>query len=78
MWVNPSYIFRQLLFILAKANTCFRKREKRVITYKSGVTCSKIDFLLGNQSKRKILLDRKDIPDESLTTQQSIEYGCKG
>ncbi|KEH39645.1 endonuclease/exonuclease/phosphatase, putative [Medicago truncatula] len=31
-------------FDLTIANTCFRKREEHLITYKSGASCSQIDF----------------------------------
>ena len=59
-------------FDLTIANTCFRKREEHLITYKSGVSCSKIDFFLIRKSDRKICLDCKVIPGESLTTQHRV------
>jgi len=37
-----------LAFDLTIANTCFRKREEHLITYKSEASFSQISFLLGN------------------------------
>ncbi|KAL5123966.1 Craniofacial development protein 2 [Glycine soja] len=51
------------------ANTWFKKREEHLITYKSGGTCSQIDFFLTRKSDRKYCLNCKVIPGESLTTQ---------
>jgi len=59
-------------FDLTIANTCFRKREEHLITYKSGVSCTQIDFFLIRKSDRKICLDCKVIPGESLTTQHRV------
>jgi len=59
-------------FDLTIANTCFRKREEHLITYKSGVSCSQINFFLIRKSDRKICLDCKVIPGESLTIQHRV------
>jgi len=59
-------------FDLTIANRYFRKREEHLITYKSGVSCSQIDFFLIRKSNRKICLDCKVIPRESLTTQHRV------
>ena len=59
-------------FDLTIGNTCFRKREEHLITYKSGVSCSQIDFFLIRKSDRKICLDCKVIPRESLTIQHRV------
>jgi len=48
-------------FELTIANACLRKREQHLITYKSGVSCSQIDFFLIRKSDRKICLDCKVI-----------------
>ncbi|KAH1256215.1 LINE-1 retrotransposable element ORF2 protein [Glycine max] len=53
---------------LSIANTWFKKREDHLITYKSGGTCSQIDFFL----IRKYCLNCKVIPGESLTTQHRV------
>ncbi|KAH1253965.1 Craniofacial development protein 2 [Glycine max] len=57
---------------LSIANTWFKKREKHLITYKSGGTCSQIDFFLIRKSDRKYCLNCKVIPGESLTTQHRV------
>ncbi|KAL5137687.1 Craniofacial development protein 2 [Glycine soja] len=48
------------------------KREEHLITYKSGGTCSQIDFFLIRKSDRKYCLNCKVIPGESLTTQHRV------
>ncbi|KAH1193243.1 hypothetical protein GmHk_19G054335 [Glycine max] len=57
---------------LSIANTWFKKREEHLITYKSGGTCSQIDFFLIRKSDRKYCLNCKVIPGESLTTQHRV------
>ncbi|KAH1214992.1 Craniofacial development protein 2 [Glycine max] len=57
---------------LSIANTWFKKREEHLITYKSGGTCSQIDFFLIRESDRKYCLNCKVIPGESLTTQHRV------
>ena len=53
-------------------NTCFKKREEHLITFKSGVTCSQIDFFLVRNTDKRIYKDCKVIPGESLTTQHRV------
>ncbi|KAL5148302.1 Transcriptional adapter ADA2a [Glycine soja] len=57
---------------LSIANTWFKKREEHLITYKSGGTCSQIDFFLIRKSDRKYCLNCKVISGESLTTQHRV------
>ncbi|KAH1266214.1 Uncharacterized protein GmHk_01G001757 [Glycine max] len=57
---------------LSIVNTWFKKREEHLITYKSGGTCSQIDFFLIRKSDRKYCLNYKVIPGESLTTQHRV------
>ncbi|KAH1193601.1 Craniofacial development protein 2 [Glycine max] len=57
---------------LSIANTWFKKREEHLITYKSGGTCSQIDFFLIRKSDRNYCLNCKVIPGESLTTQHRV------
>jgi hypothetical protein len=59
-------------FDLTITNTCFRKREEHLITYRSGVSCSQIDFFLFRKSDMKICLDCKVIHEESLTSQHRV------
>ena len=54
------------------ANTCFRKREEHLITYKSGVARSQIDYFLIRNADKRIFKDCKVIPGESLTTQHRV------
>ena len=61
-----------LAFDFTIANSCFRKREEHLITYKSGQTCSQIDFFLIRKSDRKLCTNCKVIPGESLTTQHMV------
>ena len=61
-----------LAFNFIIANTCFRKRVEHLITYKSGATCSQIDFFLIRKSDRKLCTNCKVIPGESLTTQHRV------
>lgn len=53
-------------------NTCFKKREEHLITYKSGRSRSQIDFFLVRSSDKKVCKDCKVIPGESLTTQHRV------
>ena len=59
-------------FDLLIANTCFKKRDEHLITYKSGMTSSQIDFFLLRRVDRKFCINCKIIPGESLTTQHRV------
>ena len=59
-------------FDLLIANTCFKKRDEHLITYKSGMTSSQIDFFLLRRVDRKFCIHCKTIPGESLTTQHRV------
>nr|KYP34423.1 Retrovirus-related Pol polyprotein LINE-1 [Cajanus cajan] len=61
-----------LAFDLTIVNTCFKNGEEHLITYKSGMVCSQIDFFLVRKSDRKFCMDCKVIPGESLTTQHRV------
>ena len=54
------------------ANTFFKKREEHVITYKSGSSKRKIDFLLMRKGDRITCKDCKVIPGESLANQHHL------
>jgi len=69
---GKSILDFSLTFDLNIANTCFRKRDEHLITYKSGASFSQIDFFLIRKSDRNICLDCKVIPGESLTTEHRI------
>ena len=49
---------------LCVANTWFRKREKRKVTYSAGGNELEIDFVLVGKGNRKYLRDVKVIPGE--------------
>lgn len=70
--VEKSNLDFSSTFDLTITNTCFRKRDGHIITYKSGVTCSQIDFFLIKKSDKNIWLDCKVILGESLTTQHRV------
>ena len=49
---------------LCVANTWFKKKDKRKVTYSLGGNDTKIDFVLVGKEKRKYLRDVKVIPTE--------------
>ena len=53
-------------------NTYFKKREEHLITYKSGVVSSQIDFFLVRKIDKRSYNDCKVIPGESLTAQHKV------
>lgn len=57
---------------LTIANVWFRKTNEHLITYKSGVICSTINFFLIRNSNRKICLDYRVISRESLIIQHRV------
>lgn len=63
---GKSIQYFSLVFDLTIANMCFRMREEHLITYKSGVSYSQIDFFFTRKSNRKPYMDCKVIPEESL------------
>ncbi|XP_054785632.1 uncharacterized protein LOC129292133 [Prosopis cineraria] len=54
------------------ANTCFKKRDEHLITYKSGASRSQIDFLLVRNTDRKLCKNCKVIPGDAVTTQHRV------
>ncbi|KAF1874086.1 hypothetical protein Lal_00041530 [Lupinus albus] len=54
------------------ANTCFKKCEEHLITYKSGTAHSQIDLFIIWKSNRKFCLDYKVICGESLMNQHRV------
>ncbi|KAJ0970135.1 hypothetical protein J5N97_023012 [Dioscorea zingiberensis] len=57
---------------LVLTNTCFKKRESHLITFKNGGNCSQIDFLVTRRRDKSICKDCKVIPGEALTTQHRL------
>ena len=58
-----------MAYDLKIVNTCFKKREEHLITYKSGANRSQIDFFLVRNSNRRICTNCKVIPGDGVTTQ---------
>ena len=66
---GQSIIEFYMAYDLKIVNTCFKKREDHLITYKSGANRSQIDFFLVKNSDRRISTNFKVIPIDGVTTQ---------
>ena len=54
------------------ANTLFRKRDSRLVTYQSGNSSSQIDYILVRDAHRKFVKDTKVIAGEECATQHRL------
>ena len=54
------------------ANTLFKKRESRLVTYQSGNSSSQIDYILVRKTHRKFVRDVKVIAGEECVTQHRL------
>ena len=61
-----------LAFDLLLGNTCFKKRDSHLITYRSGNAAMQIDFSLFPREMRKIVTDVKVIPGEEVALQPQL------
>ena len=61
-----------LAFDLLLGNTCFKKRDSRLIKYKSGNIATQIDFILFRRTMRKLVTDVKVIPGEEVALQHQL------
>ena len=61
-----------LAFGLLLGNTCFKKRDSHLITYKSGNAATQIDFILFPRAMRKLVTDVKVIPGEEVALQHQL------
>ena len=61
-----------LAFDLLLGNTCFKKRDSHLITYKSGNAATQIDFILFPRAMRKPVTDVKVIPGEEVALQHQL------
>ncbi|CAH2099151.1 unnamed protein product [Euphydryas editha] len=61
-----------LAFDLAIANTFYQKREQHIITYRSGLHSTQIDYILLRRNRLKSAKDCKVIPSESLVSQHRL------
>ena len=57
---------------LILCNTFFKKCDNQVITYKSGLLKTQIDYIMVRNKSRKRVKDHKVIPGEELTQQQQL------
>ena len=57
---------------LLLGNTCFKKRDSHLITYKSGNIATQIDFILFRRTMRKLVTDVKVIPGEEVALQHQL------
>ena len=57
---------------LMLGNTCFRKRDSHLITYRSGPATTQIDFILFRKSVRRYIKDVKVIPGEEVALQHQL------
>lgn len=69
---GQSIIDFALAYNLKIANTCFKKREEHLITYKSGAHRSQIDFFLVRNQDRRLYTNCKVIPGDGVTTQHRV------
>ena len=61
-----------LTYDLFLDNLCFKKRDSHLITYRSGNTAAKIDFMLFRKSLRKLVMDVKVIPGGEVALQHQL------
>ena len=61
-----------LAFDLLLGNTCFKKRDSHLITYKSSNAATQIDFILFPRAMRKLVTDVKVIPGEEVALQHQL------
>ena len=61
-----------LAYDLFLGNTCFKKRDSHLITYRSSNTVTQIDFMLFRKSLRKLVMDVKVIPGEEVALQHQL------
>ena len=70
--MGDSILDFAVAFDLIIANTYFEKRDEHLITYKSGMHKSQIDYFLIRKADRVFCKDCKVIPGESLAPQHRI------
>ena len=67
-----------LAYDLFLGNTCFKKRDSHLITYRSGNTATQIDFMLFRKSLRKLVMDACFVCLFCCFTSQVNSYGHCG
>ena len=61
-----------LAFDLLLGDTCFKKRDSHLMTYKSDNAATQIDFILLPRAMRKLVTDVKVIPGEEVALQHQL------
>ena len=61
-----------LAFDLLLGNTCLKKCDSHLITYKSGNIATQIDFILFRRTMRKLVTDVKVIPVKEVALQHQL------
>ena len=61
-----------LAFDLLLGNTCFKKRDSHLITYKFRNAATQIDFIFFPRAMRKLVTDVKVIHGEEVALQQQL------
>ena len=61
-----------LAFNLLLGNTCFKKRDSHLVTYKLGNVAMQIDFILFRRPMRKLVADVKVIPGKEVALQHQL------
>ena len=61
-----------LAFNLLLGNTCFKKRDSHLITYKSGNAAKQIDYILFPRAMPELVTDVKVIPGEEVALQHQL------
>ncbi|KAG5608383.1 hypothetical protein H5410_019664 [Solanum commersonii] len=59
-------------FELVIVNSCFPKKENHLVTFRSSIAKTQIDYLLLRKGDRGLCKDCKVIPSENLTTQHKL------
>ena len=57
---------------MVAANTLFKKRDSRLVTYKSGNSSSQLDYVLVRKSYRKMVKDVKGVTGEECAPQHKL------
>ena len=69
---GQNQMLRVIAFNLLLGNTCSKKRDSHLITYKSGKVSMQIDFTLFQRTRHKLVTDVKLIPGEEVTLQHQL------
>ncbi|KAG5616181.1 hypothetical protein H5410_016005, partial [Solanum commersonii] len=71
-WGGTSLLDFAKAFELVIANSCFPKKENHMVTFRSSVAKTRIDYFLLRKGDRGLFKDCKVISSENLTTQHKL------